>query len=119
MVAFRKFIKSFDMFGHDVRLNFNNKGVTHTTLIGGFFSILIKLAIAFYVYINVRKLVFNDDDKIGMTVSNLNLTSEGVLDYDKTNVTIFWVMRKTKDFQRPFFFDKDEEVKKYFDLSVI
>ena len=97
MVSVIHYVKSFDMFGHDVRLNFNKHGVTHNTAIGGFFSILIKMAIAFYVFINVSKLVHYDDDQIRMTVSNLNLTSEGVLNYDTTNVTLFWVLRKTKN----------------------
>ena len=32
-----------DMFGHQIVLNFNKNGDSHTTFIGGFFSILVKV----------------------------------------------------------------------------
>ena len=39
------FIKDRDMFGHAVKLNFNQKGDTHNTVIGGVGSILLNLVI--------------------------------------------------------------------------
>ena len=63
-------IKEFDMFGHDVRLNFNRNGDTHKTILGGIVSLFIKTAIFLYVVLNVRKLVFALDDKISLIISN-------------------------------------------------
>jgi hypothetical protein len=44
--TFRKiknFVKSTDMFNHNVRLNFNKNGETFTTLLGGLASVGIIL----------------------------------------------------------------------------
>ena len=84
------------MFGHDVRLNFNNKGHLHKTFLGGLVSLFIKTFIGLYVFLNVRNLLFALDDKVSLTISNLDLAKEGVLEYNQTNTTIFWVLRKTK-----------------------
>ena len=42
-------IKDIDMFGHPIELNFNKKGSTHNTVVGGFFSIYIRMFLLFYV----------------------------------------------------------------------
>lgn len=69
-MGINRFIKELDMFGHDVRLNFNRKGYTHKTFLGGLVSLFIKTAIFLYVVLNVRKLLFAEDDKIGLILSN-------------------------------------------------
>ena len=51
-----------DLFGHRIALNFNRGGDTHRTIVGGFFSIFIKIALTFYVFIKVVKLVSFGDD---------------------------------------------------------
>ena len=89
-------IRKLDMFGHDVRLNFNNSGHLHKTFLGGLVSLFIKTFIALYVFLKVRSLVFALDDKVNLTISTLDLTKEGVIDYNDTNTTVFWVLRKTK-----------------------
>ena len=35
MKKFRKYIKKVDIFGHSINLNFNDKGISHKTIIGG------------------------------------------------------------------------------------
>ena len=48
-LGFRQMMKTFDMFGHKVELNFDQKGSTHQTTCGGFvsqiFVVLISLTI--------------------------------------------------------------------------
>jgi len=41
-------ISSHDLLGHKIQLNFNKKGSTHKTLIGGILSILIKILMVIY-----------------------------------------------------------------------
>ena len=57
------FIKNKDLFGHIISLNFNGKGSSHRTFIGGSTSILIYCFMGFLIYLNVSKLLFNGDDK--------------------------------------------------------
>jgi hypothetical protein len=49
-----KIFKTIDIFGHSVSLNFNKKGPTHSTLIGGFSSLMIAGLLAYLSIINLR-----------------------------------------------------------------
>ena len=55
-------LKSHDMFGHTVNFNFNKKGDTHNTAPGGFFSLIIKLAVAIYVFMKLKILILSEGD---------------------------------------------------------
>ena len=50
---FREWVRSQDFFGHTVTLNFDRNGDTHNTIIGGFFSMFIRIFITWYVYLNL------------------------------------------------------------------
>ena len=52
-----KFIKSQDLFGHEVSLNFNKKGSSHNTLVGGVVSVLVKAFMVFYTGLLVKTMV--------------------------------------------------------------
>jgi hypothetical protein len=60
----KKFISGFDMFGHDIKLNFKGKDSINKTLIGGVFSIMIKFFLAWYVTLNFKNMILHDDDNI-------------------------------------------------------
>ena len=51
------------MFGHPIDLNFNSRGSRHQTLIGGFFSLFIKMALLFFGLIISQRMLFFDDNK--------------------------------------------------------
>jgi hypothetical protein len=59
----KSFIKSHDMFGHAIELNYEGEK-SHQTCVGGFTSIVIKIFIFIYVVLNVKKLLLLEDDKI-------------------------------------------------------
>ena len=51
----KKFIYSFDTYGHDMSLNFNKRGHAHNTLIGGCINIIIPIIILIYtVYLSIQ-----------------------------------------------------------------
>ena len=52
------------MFGHPVEFNFNRKGNTHNTPFGGFMSVIIKLLMAAYFYILLKRMVLHEADDI-------------------------------------------------------
>ena len=54
---FNKFVKSHDMFGYTVKLNFNKDMDIHNTIVGGYISIAIKLVFAIYIYLIVMKFI--------------------------------------------------------------
>ena len=93
---FKKFIKSQDMFGHVVNLNFNKNGTEHTTFIGGFISGMVKIVIGFYVFLLFRRTIFYLDNNISSvpTVVDLVHDDKGVTLYNETNLLIFHRMSK-------------------------
>lgn len=68
-------IKDIDMFGHPIQLNFNNKGSTHNTVVGGFFSIFIRAFLLFYVaYIFTKMFTYGNNTERNATFT---LVSDG------------------------------------------
>jgi hypothetical protein len=55
-----KFIKSHDVYGHPVGLEFNNDGDTHKTVIGGIFSIFSKALMLFYCIVICMRWISGD-----------------------------------------------------------
>ena len=53
-------IKRQDLFGHEVKFNFNSKGDVHHTLLGGIASIIIKIMLFWYVGVNFRRLIYHE-----------------------------------------------------------
>ena len=50
------------MFGHQVVLNFNQQGETFKTSLGGLISIMIKLILSSYFFIQAKKMFLNQKD---------------------------------------------------------
>ena len=51
-----------DMFGKEVNLNFDKKGEYHNTIIGGLFSILLRIIMIIYGSMRVNVMVNNLED---------------------------------------------------------
>ena len=114
---FTTYIKSKDMFGHTISLNFNKQGNTHKTLIGGFFSFIIILAMSLYVFVNVKKLWLYEDDQVNTEIYKLDLDSLDELAYNDTKMFIFHTIRKQAG-TKPVWFE-EKEVQKYVKLGFV
>ena len=88
------FIRDMDMFGHTITFNFDRKGETHNTIVGGSFSIIIRFFLTFYVAICFKRLIYHERDTITTTLMLEDLVNSGGVDYMDLNMTIFWVLRK-------------------------
>ena len=53
----RKFVKSNDMFGHKINFNFNKKGDSFKTSLGGFASLILFLMIFILAIIRGTKMI--------------------------------------------------------------
>ena len=67
---FASIISGQDMFGHPVVLNFNQKGETHNTFVGGLLGIFIKVVLILYVYGKAVRLVEKSDNSIGYEITS-------------------------------------------------
>ena len=62
-----------DMFGHKLELNFNKAGDQHNTLYTALMSVLIRLAIGFYVVIMMMKLFLKTGDSNFSSINPVKL----------------------------------------------
>ena len=89
----REWVRCQDFFGHQVSLNFDKNGDTHNTIIGGFFSIFIRLFIMWYIVMNFYKLITYEDDNMQYTESLVDLSEIGDVQFKDTNFTVFGVLK--------------------------
>lgn len=52
------------MFGHIVNLNFDNRGDSHNTVIGGVVSIIIKLFMVVYIFCLIKKMILSEGNDL-------------------------------------------------------
>jgi hypothetical protein len=57
-------IKDYDLFGHPVLLNFNNKGPVHQTTAGGIISIIVKIFALTYMAQRVMMMINYEGDNL-------------------------------------------------------
>ena len=53
-VGVNNYIKSEDMFGHQIRMNFNKDGESHKTLLGGIGSLMVQCFMFVYIYVRAK-----------------------------------------------------------------
>ena len=94
MKKFNDKLRSNDMFGHTINLNFNKEGDSHQTTLGGFFSVFIRIFMVIYVWMNIKKMLLHEDDSTYTEASPLDLDEYGSKRYDETNMFMFHVIRK-------------------------
>ena len=58
----KNFFEGQDYFGYHFKMLFNGKP-EHTTVFGGIVSVVIKVILLLYTYVNFKKLVLHEDDK--------------------------------------------------------
>jgi hypothetical protein len=96
------YISEFDMFGHPILMNFERKGDSHQTFIGGIFSFFIKTFMTFYVVLCFKSLIFREKDNNFTTFGSNQLNS--VIDYNVTKLTLLHVLRKQRtEFPNPLY----------------
>ena len=111
-------IAEHDMFGHVVNLNFDQRGDSHKTICGGSGSICIKVFLTFYIYLNVTKLIFKENDTNLSTIGLLELDKEGTIPYDKMDMKFFHPVRKQNKASLPKI-DGVDSFKKYFTVKYL
>lgn len=83
-----------DMFGHNVMLNFNRAGDNHATYYTALMSVIIRLAIGFYVLVTVKKMVYKEGDINSSNILPVKINDMGPIDYMGSGLKIFNVIEK-------------------------
>ena len=79
-------IKDYDMFGHSVVLNFNQKGEQHKTFIGGIVSILLNILIYGYGGYKSWQLYDKQGNTLTSRQSPTNVTALGEKTYEDMQI---------------------------------
>ena len=88
-----KSIRSKDMFGYLITLNFNRRGQYHKTQIGGLFSVCIKFFIYVYVLLNFNTMFSLKANK-NTTINSIETFEEiGKINLNETQHFIFYNLR--------------------------
>ena len=66
-------IRKRDIFGHQISLNLDDQGDSHQTVVGGIFSIFLKILMGLYIIVNFVKMIEHGDDKINEERYSLDL----------------------------------------------
>ena len=93
MKAYWKSLRSYDMFGHLITMNFNKKGSRHNTQIGAMFSLLIKFFIYVYIGLTFKTLLFKGANKNGTTNTIEPITDFGKVAYADSGFRAIYVLR--------------------------
>ena len=89
-----KILADQDMFGHPINLNFDNKGDTHRTFIGGIVSILVKSLMTIYILMKFGKLIFKDGANNAVTDLMVQMDMIGEVEFLDTNMQVFFTLKK-------------------------
>ncbi len=110
-------IRSDDVFGYQITLNFNQSGRTHKTLCGGFMSLIMKVLVAWYVIYKSAVLVSKgQSDKYTYSSINQEILDGKSLNFNSTKLFPYYVLKKQKGLsQEPIFLT--EETSRYIDIS--
>ena len=76
-----KALAEWDMFGHIIQLNFDKQGDSQQTVIGGFFSLIIRFAMTMYVLLNFKKMLFMENNSNNTIVDLQDIDAFGVIKY--------------------------------------
>ena len=109
---------SHDLFGFMVQLNFNKKGSSHNTLIGGIMSLLIKGTMLFYFVLRGATIITHADDDYCSIEYLLDplVNHEYLMNY--TNLILTASVNKIRNGRLKVDFD-DLETKKYIELRYV
>lgn len=95
MGAINKFLKNRDIFGQPVELNFNRKGPTANTALGGCVSLLVKFMIFAYFVIKVRDLVELRNPTIKVFEETVPANVKWEESYENMRILPFMMLRNT------------------------
>ena len=78
-------IKSYDFWAYSPEFNIDNKGPSHKTWIGGFFSLIIQLVMYAYLYLLFYKMIMREEDLVQYKFPDIDIEELGVVKLDETD----------------------------------
>ena len=79
--------------------------VEHKTFIGGFVSLILKIALTAYIAARFKTMFLCEADDVSVNTVTLSLNESAPIDIRITETLIFWDIRKTKNGVKSLFLD--------------
>ena len=114
MNKLQKYIKSKDVFGHDVKLNFRKSNSTHKTLLGGLLSIIFYVSILGIVVNKFLAMHLHDHNQISMYISHYDVDEGDGIHFNQTKMHVYHVLKKQLENDGPVLLD--EETSRHVDI---
>ena len=86
-------IKNIDIFGHPIQLNFDEKGITHKTILGGICTILYYIFITGQATYCFYELINYDQGSVTLVTTSLDLAKLGNVNYNTTSLVFFSMIK--------------------------
>ncbi len=83
-------MKGRDNYGKKIELNFNDKGSTHNTTLGGIMTTLVQLLFAVYIGVKGYKMVNSLSDSNQSLMAELDLEALGPVNWNSTNMLLYF-----------------------------
>lgn len=75
--SMRRLIKKIDVFGHQVNLNFDDVSPVHKTIVGGIFSIFLRIIILTILTVKINRiLTYGNPDLTSYIEANVKILEE-------------------------------------------
>ena len=112
---FSSSIKSQDLFGHPVTLNFNQQGDTFATLLGGVVSVFIKVVLLVFLVSKVFIMISLGDNVYNMMETEASLENSEAVTVGHTKFIFFFSLNDPLTWTQKKF--NAEELSKYVDIE--
>ena len=88
-------IKSFDLFGQTISLQFKKNGGTHSTFAGGAAGLIIKILMSIYVFMLIQKWLTFGDNTIRKSMSSNQIEDTSKVSFNSMNCNLMITLKKS------------------------
>jgi hypothetical protein len=86
----------------------------HKTVIGGFFSLIVKFIIYGYIGITMKQMLFLEENKNETIISMVDLEELGPVNFNQTHMTMFQAIHNGRTGER---INLSKDLSRYIDIA--
>ena len=90
----KSFLKKHDMFGQIVKINYDSKRKTHSTLLGGILTVIVRTSLFSLILIKLIIMLTKGNNSITSYSSAFNVDDGDGVDIKKLEMTNYHIIRK-------------------------
>ena len=111
------FFKNRDLFGHEIGLNFRERGQTYNTCIGGLFSLILRLVMLVYTVDLCNKLIWCKRDEIMVAHYPFDTDLLGEIQWNDIGISSFYALKKGPGYSNVL--EYDDEMQRHLNIEYV